>query len=305
MIHCSTMNKISNLHNKTRDVDVEEMPFNEKNILLSEEDLRQLFDNNGLKGIQFHNINLYRNAFVHKSYCCMRNSDFVESNKKCPPNCLPLQEISYERLEFSGDSVLSNICSIYLYDRYPVQNEGFLSKLRTKLVNGKMLGYLAKEIGLDKFAIISKQVEEAGGRSNYKIMEDIFEAFLAAIFFDFQTNADIPKLPYDIDVPFMGSGFYVAQKWIIHIIENYLDLSELIMSRTNYKDMLVSHMQHHLQDQPRFFEINIITRNNTKIFNYCVKDKNNTVLGTAKANNKKDAENMASLEALKHYGISI
>ena len=63
------MNKISNIHNKTKTIEIDEMPYNEKNILISKEDLTKLFQNNGLDGIEFHDINLYRNAFVHKSYC--------------------------------------------------------------------------------------------------------------------------------------------------------------------------------------------------------------------------------------------
>lgn len=299
------MNKISNLHNKTKELDTNEMPFNNKNILLSEEDLQNLFAENGLKDVKFHNINLYRNAFVHKSYCTMKNADFNTGNQKCPDDCLPLQEMSYERLEFLGDSLLGMIVAGYLYERFPDQSEGFLSKLRTKLVNGKMLGFLSEKIGFPKFAIISKQVEEANGRNNYKIMEDIFEAFIGAMYLDFQTAEDTVKLPHSLEVPLAGSGYYIIQKWIIYIIENYLDFSELIVSRTNYKDILVSYMQHQLQDQPRFFEINIITKDNNKIFTYCIKDKNNTVIAVAKGATKKDAENNVALEALKHYNVSI
>jgi ribonuclease-3 len=281
------MNKISNLHNKTKELDTEEMPFNNRNILLQEDDLRAIFDANGLNDVAFNNIDLYRNAFVHKSYCTMKNADFATGNQKCPPDCLPLQEMSYERLEFTGDSVLGCVISLYLQERYPAENEGFLSKMRTKLVNGKMLGYLSEKVGFPKFAIISKQVEDANGRNNYKIMEDIFEAFIAALYLD---QGD--------------QGFHICQRWVIYIIENYLDFAELILQRTNYKDMLVAHMSY-LQNQPRFYEINIVTRDNAKIFTYCVKDKNNTVIATAKGPTKKDAENNVALEALKYYGVSV
>jgi ribonuclease-3 len=90
--------------------------------------------------------------------------------------------MSYERIEFLGDALLGMIVANYLYTRFPDQNEGFLSKIRTKIVNGRMLGYLSDKIGFPKFAIISKQVEETGGRNNFKIMEDIFEAFIGALF---------------------------------------------------------------------------------------------------------------------------
>lgn len=255
---------------------------------MKEDDLRQFFDNNGLSDVQFNNIDLYRNAFVHKSYCTMKNADFDTGNQKCPGDCLPLQEMSYERLEFLGDSILGMIVAAYIYERFPEQNEGFLSKIRTKLVNGKMLGYLSDKVGFPKFAILSKQVEDANGRNNYKIMEDIFEAFIGALYMDCSDE-----------------GFNIAKTWIIYIIENYIDFSELIMSRTNYKDLLVSYMQHHLQDQPKFYEINITTKDSNKVFNYCIKDKNNTVIATAKGPTKKDAENNVSFEALKYYNVSV
>ena len=70
------MKRIENIHNKTKDTDSENLPYNNKNILLQPDDLRRLLDNNGLKGIEFKNINLYRVAFVHKSYCTMKNTNF-------------------------------------------------------------------------------------------------------------------------------------------------------------------------------------------------------------------------------------
>jgi len=295
------MNKINNLHNKTKCIEVDEMPYNNKNILISDEDLRNLFKNNGLENVKHHNINLYRNAFVHKSYCTMKNTDFTTGNTNCPDDCLPLQEISYERLEFLGDSLLGMIVAGYLYERFPDQNEGFMSKLRTKLVNGKMLGNLSNKIGFPKFAIISKQVEDVNGRNNYKIMEDIFEAFIGALYLDFQHDSETLDLPIEVISP--GKGFFIVQRWIVYIIENYIDFADLIVSKTNYKDMLSTYMQHNLQDQPRFFEVNIVTKDNAKIFTYCIKDKNNTVIGTATGHSKKDAENNVALEGMKYYNI--
>ena len=300
------MKRIDNIHNKTKEIDSENLPYNNKNILLHEENLRKLFDDNGLKELKFKNINLYRVAFVHKSYCTMKNIDFNKSNINCPSDCLPLQDISYERLEFLGDSLLGMIVANYLYSRFPDQNEGFLSKIRTKIVNGKMLGYLSDKIGFPKFAIISKQVEESNGRNNYKIMEDIFEAFIGALYLDFQSDDDDVILPSHINIlPSTGAGYYVVESWIIYIIENYLDFSELIRIKNNYKDMLVSHMQHYLQDVPQFKELSVVTRDNYKIFTYCVKDRNGTTISTSTGKSKKEAENNAALEALKYYNINV
>lgn len=279
------MIKITSLHNKTKEIDVLDMPYNDKNILLTIDELYNLLYNNGIDKnlLKINDINLYRTAFVHQSYCTMKNQDFINSNSKCPDNCLPLQDMSYERLEFLGDSILDMVISSYLFNRYPDQNEGFLSKMRTKIVNGKMLGFLSNKIGFNKYAIISKQVEESNGRNNYKIMEDIFEAFIAALFIDSNYN------------------YNIVTNWIIYIIENNIDFSDLIVSKTNYKDMLIYHMQHHLQDIPKFFEIEVNIKDSVKIFKYCIKDKSNTVISKANGNSKKEAENNAALEALKHY----
>jgi ribonuclease-3 len=300
------MNRINNIHNKTQQVPTTELPYNPLNVLLTEKNIRRIFDENGLDGVKFHNINLYRNAFVHRSYCTMKNADFETGNERCPENCLPLQEMSYERLEFLGDAILGMVIARYLYERYPDQPEGFLSKMRTKIVNGKMLGFLADKVGLSPYAIISKQIEDISGRKNYKIMEDMFEAFIGAITMDFQTDADAITPPKDMaksGIEFLtGIGYHMAEIWITSIIEKHLDFAELINTRTNYKDMLVRYMQHTSQDSPRFFEVNVGQQNNQKEFTYCVKDKNNAILGTSTGFSKKEAENNAAKKALVYYG---
>ncbi len=132
------MNRIQNLHNKTQEVQENELPYNVNNQLVQLENIQEYFKNHGLCDMPIHNLNLYRNAFVHRSYCTMKNDDFESGNERCPENCIPLQEMSYERLEFIGDSILGMVCATYLHERYPDQAEGFLSKLRTKIVNGKL-----------------------------------------------------------------------------------------------------------------------------------------------------------------------
>jgi len=300
------MKRIQGIHNKTKDVDITNQPYNNKNVLLQSDDLAKIFNTNGLSNIQFKNIDLYRVAFVHKSYCTMKNIDFDKSNINCPPDCLPLQDMSYERLEFLGDALIGMIVANYLYSRFPDQNEGFLSKIRTKIVNGRMLGYLSDKIGFPKFAIISKQVEESGGRNNFKIMEDIFEAFIGALFLDFQTESDKVMLPNSINIsPFTGAGYFIVESFIIYIIENYIDFCELIRIKNNYKDMLVSYMTHNLQDIPKFYEVKILMKDNIRIFTYCIKDRNNTIIATSTGNNRKEAENNAAKEALICYNIDI
>lgn len=276
------MKKLTGIHNKTKEVTDDQSPFNPDNVILKEEDLNNFFKSHNID-YRFKNINLFRNAFVHKSYCTMKNSDFETGNINCPDNCLPLQEMPYERLEFLGDSILGYTIAKYMYIRYPDQSEGFLSKMRTKIVNGKMLGYLSDRVGFTRFALISKQIEEMNGRSNYKIMEDIFEAFIGALYID-------------------SNDINIVENWIISVIETHVDMVDLIMKNTNYKDMLLSYMQNRFQDTPKYFEINVVTTNMQKVFTYVVKDRDSNILGTATGYSKKDAENNCSLEALKYFG---
>lgn len=296
------MHRLQTLHNKTQDVAENELPYNPSNILIQADDIHAMFARHGLKGVCLHNIHLYRNAFVHKSYCTMKNDDFTTGNERCPEGCLPLQEMSYERLEFLGDAILGMVVARYLYERFPDQSEGFLSKLRTKIVNGKMLGHLAEKVGFPSYVILSKQIEESQGRSNYKIMEDVFEAFIGAIYMDFSdTQVSMSKtLSF---MPQSGAGFHVAEQWIITILETYIDFADLIQQKTNFKDMLSQYMQHKYQDSPRFFEVNVQLRNGQKVFKYCVKDRAGAVLGIAEGNSRKDAENLAAKAALEYYGI--
>ena len=272
----------------------EETPYNYKNILIDEDNIKKILNKYGIK-MKCINIDIYRNALVHKSYSTRKNDNFVSGNINCPENCLPLQEDCNERYEFLGDSVLSTTVANYLYMRYPDQNEGFLTKMRSKLVNGHMLSELCKKVGLQKWMIISKQIEDNDGRKNYKILEDVFEAFICAIFLDFNKKTIKGNKLEGIS----GLGFQIAERWIINIIENELDLAELIKQNKNYKDKLIKYFQHNYMKLPNFFEANVEIINNKKLFTIIVKN-DEQILGTGKADTKKLAEQLASQEALKY-----
>jgi len=276
----------------------EETPYNDKNILITEEDVNNILTSFGIN-LNCLNINLYRKALVNKSYVTRKNENFISGNQNCPDNCLPLQEESNERFEFLGDSVLSTTVANYLYNRYPDQNEGFLTKMRSKLVNGYMLSELSTHIGINKWLIISKQIEESGGRNNYKILEDIFEAFICAIFMDFNTIKENETNINNI----IGLGFQVAEKWIINVIEDYVDFAELIKQNNNYKDKLIKYYQHTYLKTPTFYENNIEIKDGKKIFTIVIKDDNNHILGIGKSDTKKKAEQVASENVLNKLNI--
>lgn len=257
-------------------------PYNPSNIVLSPSDLQKLLVPWGHNGV-VKDINIFRKAFVHRSYCVRKNENCISGNVNCPADCLPLQEESNERLEFLGDSILGIVIAHYLFERFPDENEGFLTKMRTKLVNGQMLGHLAGLIDLGKFVIISSQIEEGEGRSSVRILEDCFEAFIGAMFLD--------------------SNLEMASKWIIEIIEQNLDFSELIVLENNYKDMMLKHYQQSFGYIPKFYDVN--TDASKKTYTVCAKDNKGHVIGKGQGRTKKQAENDCAQNIMSQHKTSI
>lgn len=262
--------------------DTMSLPYNYINKVLSLDTLRNII---GTEFNPINDINIFRNAFVHRSYCTRKNENFVNGNVKCPSNCLPLQEESNERLEFLGDAVLNLIVGTYLFERYPDENEGFLTKMRTKLVNGNMLAQMASILNLGDHVIISKQVEDNQGRMNKNILEDCFEALLGAMFVDSKSNIN------------------KVSDWLVNFIETHIDFSELITLNTNYKDIMMKHYQHTFCFTPKYYALDTETSNNTKIYYVCLKDNKGEVIAKGYGNTKKQAENECARVALVACGV--
>ena len=123
---------------------------------------------NRLVGTKIKNIELYQRAFTHKS-ALKRYSGLTGS---------------YETLEFMGDSVLGFIITKHLFDLHEKEQEGFLTKARTKMVRGKTLCEISKVLGLDKLILMDEKGERNGWNTNEHIMEDVFEALVGAIYLD-------------------------------------------------------------------------------------------------------------------------
>jgi ribonuclease-3 len=205
----------------------------------------------------------------------------------CPNGCLPLQEESQERLEFLGDSILGKVVAAYLFERYPDENEGFLTKMRTKLVNGKMLAHLSQIVGLKPYIILSKQIEEGDGRNSVNILEDAFEAFIASIYMDFESLE--------------GKGDEMAKTWILSVIEDTLDFAELIKQNNNFKDTLLKYFQQNYNYVPKFYELKVDMVNGHKTYTICIKDNKDNIISVGKGVTKKEAENNAAKNALNEY----
>lgn len=288
------------------------------------EAIETIMKNNGLN-LKVNDINVYRTAFIHRSYL---KTHHPESHD---PKCVPLQTECNETYEFLGDTILNSVIGTYLYDRYRDQNEGFMTKTRTKMVRGTTLGELAKRLGLNKWIIISQHVESEGGRDNLRILEDLFEAFIAAIYLDngskllsnewFQTqdriteiynglNGAEPDLEcyrelctlYQSMHAARSNGYLYCQKFIISTYERHLDIVKLIAHDDNYKDQL----QHYFQRQSDTFPVWELLKEEGKTNNRWhtvgVRDKYGYIIGTGRARKKTEAEQLASKDVLINMG---
>lgn len=152
-----------------------------------------------LVGTKIKDQNLYIRAFTHKS-ALKRYENLKES---------------YETLEFMGDSVLGFVVTKFLFDKYEQEQEGFLTKIRTKMVRGTTLAALARVLEFDKWILMDEKGERNGWNTNPKILEDVFEAFIGAIYLDL--------------------GMIHAKRFILNSFEKV----ETNLIDDNYKDQLM------------------------------------------------------------------
>ena len=202
-----------------------------------------------------------------------------------PPNCLNLQEDDNEELEHVGDGLLSGIVADYLKQRYGGQGEGFLTSLRTAIVNNDSLGVLTNKIGLPKFLIISRHQEEVcSGRANLRLLGSLFEAWLGAIYYSEGGK---------------GAGFETTQTFVVNVIEKHVDFVELITKNTNYKDQILRYFQAEFHVPPQYKVLHEEGPTHDRTFTIGVLDIEGNVIAKSVAKNKKIAEQEASMLALE------
>jgi dsRNA-specific ribonuclease len=211
-------------------------PYNMCNKEISLSQVQTILSNYGVQE-KATDIELYRRAFTHQSYC-MRPLDQKIQIAPCPPHCMPIQEKSNERLEFLGDGVLECVTKFYMYRRFTRENEGFMTEKKIALVKNESIGSLALQMGLSEWYILSRHSEDKKLRTNLKKLGCLFEAFLGAIFVDFKDR-----------------GFQVAQTFIEHVYEKHIDWTELILCDDNYKNILQVKLQKEFKTTPEYLEI--------------------------------------------------
>jgi ribonuclease III len=253
-------------------------PYNPKNIFITIDDINNIMKSLNITNFKCNNLSLYQTAFIHKSYTELK--DYEEYDK--PGGVMGLQKLSYETLEFIGDAFLGNIIANYLYKRYFYnhgKDEGFLTKLKIRFVCGEQLAYLSKCLGFDKYMIISKHIDDnCEGRTNSNILEDTFEAFIGALYHD-------------------SGDFKLVERYLINIIEKYVDFGETILHDNNYKDQVLRYLQHNYKVYP-----NYDTYKEGGIY-ICKIYKEDEHIETGRGNSKKKSEQDAAKRALIKYCV--
>lgn len=158
-----------------------------------------------LIGFYPHQISIYKQAFLHKSVLHNTELQPFESN---------------ERLEFLGDAVLDIVISDYLYQKFPKKNEGYLTKLRSRIVSRKTLNNLGVKIGLQE--LMKSKLE----RASKSVYGDALEALIGAIFLD--------------------KGYTAAQQFIKEkLLQNHIDIEDVVQTETDFKSRVIEWSQKH------------------------------------------------------------
>ena len=232
-------------------------PYNSNNKEITEKQVSDILRKYGVPD-KVHNFNLYRRAFIHKSYCKRPKLENEENGviiADRPDDCMTLKTKSNERLEFLGDGVLECITKYYLYRRFPKENEGFMTEKKIALVKNESIGKMAYEMGVNHYYIMSANAEEKKTRTNLKKLGCLFESFLGALFLDFNKITIKDEGEWFKNVFVTGPGFQIAQTFVENIFEKHVDWTALIKINDNYKNRLQVVLQKAFKVTPIYMEI--------------------------------------------------
>lgn len=214
-------------------------------------------------GLRVLDFEKYRPVFTHKS--AVRDTG----------------QPSYERLEFIGDSVINFVVAKYLYDKFPEADEGFLTRVRTKLVSGKFLAGLSEHLGLPRFVVMNRKAIQQGWHNNPRIKEDLFEAMVGALYTDL--------------------GLMTAKNFLLAVIERFSHFDD-VLKDTNYKDALMRFAQGRGMPLPEYRVLNDPQLTRQPLF-YVMVVLDGVTYGQGWDASKKGAEQKAALESLHRLGL--
>lgn len=210
-----------------------------------------------IMGFKPKNIEHYKKAFTHRSL-----------NKKDELG----HAVNFERMEFLGDAMLSAVIASHLFNVVPGGNEGYLTKMRSKIVSRKHLNELGKDLGLISFIETNISKDQFG----VNIHGNLFEALVGAIYLD--------------------RGYKYCKRFIYErVIEPYVDIEQLEGTVISYKGLLIEWCQKEKKD----FNYEIYEDTGVdEMKHFAVKLRiDDRVVAKARATSKKKAEEKASKRA--------
>ncbi len=233
----------------------------------SEKVLKKLLSNDKIEelesrmGCKIKNKNLFIQALVHRSY--------LEESEELT--------ISNERLEFLGDAILSLIVAEYLYSHFPEKDEGFLTKVRAKVVNRTALANAAESLDLSSFIIIGKNLSLSFKNGARTVLSDALEAIVGAVYLD--------------------SGLDITKKFINRILIKPVSRDDDFLLDENFKSQLLEYAQSKRMDNPIYVVIDEKGPQHNRVFTVKVligRDE----YGIGQGKNKKSAEQDAAKAAM-------
>ena len=184
-----------------------------------------------------------------------------------------------ERLEFLGDAILSSLVAEYLFKRYPYKGEGFLTEMRSKMVNRQQLNDIALRMGLNKVAIFNKS---DGALRTSQIFGNTLEALVGAIYLD--------------------QGYTFVDKWVLRsLIQPHLSMDDLEILDMNLKNKLYGWVNRQGKTL-EFVTLNEKLERGRRLFTIAAVIDGERI-AEGKAYNKKDASQIAAQEAIAILGI--
>ncbi|MBC7915723.1 MAG: ribonuclease III [Pyrinomonadaceae bacterium] len=242
------------------------MPFSRIYKLYLSPNRKQIRCLKNLLGFVPGNLNLYNMAFRHRSIAIALKNGTKNSN---------------ERLEFLGDAILGSVVAEELFKRYPYKDEGFLTEMRSKIVNRANLNQLAKKLGLGDLIQFDNRIVNYPNKQG-SLLGDAFEALIGAIYLD--------------------KGYNFTKNFLLnHIIKPHVDIHTLENTETNFKSKLIEWCQRHGKDVT-FELIANAEGDSMKLFTIQVSvDGENAGMG--RDYNKKNAEKLAAEKACETLSI--
>lgn len=209
---------------------------------------------------------LLNQALIHSSYL---------NEHELPPVC------GNERLEFLGDSVLGLIITEYLYQLFPQDPEGALSRIKSVVVSARILSHAAQDLGVGEFLLLGRGEELSGGRTRESILSACMEAIIGAIY--------------------LSCGLDAARRFVLDALREQVDLAERGDSILDYKSTLQELTQRHRNAIPRYRVVSIVGPDHDRDFSIEVR-LGQDVIGRGMGKSKKAAEQHAAKQALSNLG---